>query len=695
MNFRRFSLADQEQALLLEYGVAVQRAQNLADAPSFGLSEKVDWQFHPLNQPAVADMVEQAATGRSGQRNRHSMALREVLFGKALRSDEEQAEEIGTWSAVPVVGLDALASAAYGPEAALTVLLPLGVVGVGYIGPITAAIIAVLLAVALSYRQTIPAYPQGGGSFTVAKENLGPMAGLLAASALSIDYVLNVAVAISAGVGALVSAVPPLLPYTLPLCLGILACLTLVNLRGVRTAGVIFLAPTYLFVFCLAATVALGMVKTLLAHGHPQPVEPPPQLPARLQAASLWLLVRSFAGGCTALTGVEAVSNAVPVFREPRVALARRTLAVIMTTLAFLLAGVAFLAGSYGISATPQGQAGYQSVLSEVVGAVAGRGAFYFVSMGAILLVLALSANTSFADFPRVCRLLALDEFLPAEFAHRGLRLVYSEGILLLAALAGLLLIVFGGVTDPLIPLFAIGAFLAFTLSQFGMVAHWRRRQGPQARRSLVLNAAGGVATGCTLVVIAVSKFAQGAWITLLALPLLLFFFLRVRRYHEWLERQVRADNPLKLNVAKFSRPIIVVPLKRLDRVTEKALRIAVSLSGEVRALQILAEEMQTEDLTQCWPRLVEQPLREAGHNPPQLVVVNSVYREFYGPLLDYVGKLAAEHRGRPIAVMLPELVERRWYQFLVRYRSTLLKGLLLLRGGRQILIITTPWYLS
>jgi amino acid transporter len=623
------------------------------------------------------------------------MSLRELVCGRALRTDEEQAEEIGIGPAVPVLGLDALASASYGPEAALTILLPLGALSSGYIGPITAAIIAVLLAVALSYRQTIPAYPGGGGSFTVAKENLGRFAGLLAASALSIDYVLNVAVAISAGVGALVSVVPPLLPYTLSLCLGILAILTVVNLRGLRTAGLILMLPTYLFVFCLGLTIVLGAVKTVLAHGHPLPVTPPPKLPVKLPTAGLWLLLRGFASGCTALTGVEAVSNAVPIFREPRVKLARRTLTVIMSILAFLLAGVAFLSQSYGIGATPQGQAGYQSVLSELVGAVAGRGFFYFVTMTAVLLVLALSANTSFADFPRVCRLLALDESLPAEFAHRGLRLVYSQGILLLAFLAGFLLVVFGGITDLLIPLFAVGAFLAFTLSQFGMVAHWRRRGGPKALRSLALNAVGGTATAVTLLIISVSKFTQGAWITLLVLPSLLIGFSRLRRYHERLEREVGGDGHLKLDITRLVEPIVVVPLKRLDRVTEKALRLAVTLSGEVRAVQILAEEMQTEDLRRDWPSLVEQPAREAGRRPPKLEVVNSVYREFYGPLLDYVGKLAAEHRNRPIAVMIPELVEKRWYHFIFRHRVTLLKGLLLLRGGRQILIITTPWYLE
>ncbi|HVI23402.1 MAG TPA: APC family permease, partial [Myxococcales bacterium] len=344
------------------------------------------------------------------------MRLVHFLFGRPLRSDEQDAERIGVVPAVPVLGLDALASASYGPEAALTVLIPLGAGALGFIGPITAAIAVVLLLVAISYGQTIPAYPNGGGSFTVAKENLGENAGLLAATALCIDYVLNTAVAISAGVGAVASVEPRLLPWTLPLCLGVLVALTVVNLRGVREAGLVFVAPTYLFVGCLLATVAIGAWKTFAAHGHPHPIAAQPQLSAAAEPAGLWIVARAFASGCTALTGVEAVSNAVPIFRKPKVRNARRTLAAIAGILTVLIAGIAFLAHAYGIGATEPGRPGYQSVISQLVAAVAGRGAFYYLTMGSVFAVLALSANTSFADFPRVCRLLALDDYLPDGF---------------------------------------------------------------------------------------------------------------------------------------------------------------------------------------------------------------------------------------------------------------------------------------
>ncbi len=623
------------------------------------------------------------------------MSIKELLLGRALRSREEHAEELGLGSGLPVLGLDALASAAYGPEAALTILSPLGVLASGYIGPITIAIIAVLCAVALSYLQTIPAYPGGGGSFTVAKENLGTVPGLVAASALSIDYVLNVAVAISAGVGALVSMIPALMPATLWLCLGILLLLTVVNLRGVRSAGLLFMVPTYLFVGSLLATIVAGVIKAVLAHGHPVPAAPLPKMPIKMDSAGVWLVLRAFASGCTALTGVEAVSNAVPIFREPKTTLARRTLLAILLTLALLLGGVALLSHWYGIAATPQGQPGYQSVLSQMASAVSGRGVFYYLTMASVLMVLCLSANTSFADFPRVCRLLALDEFLPSEFAHRGRRLVYSQGIIVLALLAGILLVVFGGITDRLIPLFAVGAFSAFTLSQWGMVVHWWRRREAHWHHSLVLNALGGTATAVTLAIIIVSKFVQGAWLTLLVIPPLLWMYWRVRHYNQRLDRDTDVACNTKLETTGVKEVRIIIPLKRLDHVARKALHVALGMSGKVVALQVLAEDMKMDDLNACWGEMVEEPARAAGRAPPKLEVVRSPYREFYGPLLSFLRQTAAENPGQPIAVMIPEVVEKKWYQFLARHRTTFLKGLVLLEGGPQTVIITVPYYVE
>src|SRR4051812_4510964 len=618
------------------------------------------------------------------------MRLVHFLFGRPLRSDEQDAERIGVVPAVPVLGLDALASASYGPGGGLTVLIPLGAVALGFMGPITAAIAVVLLLVAISYGQTIPAYPNGGGSFTVAKENLGENAGLLAATALCIDYVLNTAVAISAGVGAVASVEPRLLPWTLPLCLGVLVALTLVNLRGLREAGLVFVAPTYLFVGCLLATVAIGAWKTFAAHGHPHPMAARPQLSAAAEPAGLWIVARAFASGCTALTGVEAVSNAVPIFRKPKVRNARRTLAAIAGILMVLIAGIAFLAHAYGIGATEPGRPGYQSVISQLVAAVAGRGAFYYLTMGSVFAVLALSANTSFADFPRVCRLLALDDYLPDGFARRGRRLVYSRGIVTLAVLAGVLLVAFRGITDRLIPLFAVGAFLSFSMSQLGMVLHWKRQK---KTRSLLVNLLGAVATLATLIVIVVSKFTEGAWLTVLVIPAVLFAFWRVRRASQRVSAE-RVD-PAPLELSGLARPIVVVPAQRLDRVARKGLRMALTLSDDVRVVQVIGEETKADDLTGSWEAQVADPARKAGLPTPKLVVISSAYRQFFGPLLDYLRRLSAAEPERPIAVLVPELVRRRWYHFFVRSRATLLKALLLFEGGPQITIINTPWYLS
>jgi amino acid transporter len=341
------------------------------------------------------------------------MSFLDLLIGKPLANWEETGERIGPAAGIPIFGLDALSSAAYGPEAALTLLIPLGALGIAYIVPISGAIIALLTIVYFSYRQTIDAYPNGGGSYTVARENVGEGAGLLAGAALLIDYVLTAAVGISAGVGALVSAVPSLLPHTLAMCLGILLLITIVNLRGVKEAGGIFMIPTYLFLGTLLITILIGVVRALAAHGHPMPVIAPPPVPAATAMVGAWLVLKAFASGCTALTGVEAVSNGVRAFRDPTAANAKKTLTVIIGLLIILLAGIAWLVKAYHIAATDPGAMGYQSVLSMLVAAVAGRGAFYYTTIASILLVLSLSANTAFADLPRLCRIIALDGYLP------------------------------------------------------------------------------------------------------------------------------------------------------------------------------------------------------------------------------------------------------------------------------------------
>src|SRR5271154_1638570 len=464
------------------------------------------------------------------------MKVADLLFGKPLATSEERGEQVGPIAGIPIFGLDALSSAAYGPEAALTLLIPLGLLGVHLIVPITTAIIILLVIVYFSYRQTIEAYPQGGGSYTVATENLGKGPGLLAAAALMIDYILTAAVGISAGVGALVSAVPSLHRHTLFLCLAILIILTIINLRGVHDTGVAFMIPTYLFLGTLLIVIAVGLFHTLVSGGHPTPVITPPKLPDPVAALAPWLLLKVFASGCTAMTGVEAVSNGVKAFREPTTKNARLTLTIIIALLIILLAGIALLCRWYGIGATDPEGPGYQSVLSQLTAAVMGHGAFYYVTIAAILLVLSLSANTAFADFPRLTRAIALNDYLPHVFLVRGRRLLYSYGIYVLVALTAVLLILFRGVTDRLIPLYAIGAFLAFTLSQAGMVVHWFRSRQPGWHARALVNGVGAIATGITLLVVLVAKFLDGAWIPALLVPLMIVAMTIVKRHYDRVE---------------------------------------------------------------------------------------------------------------------------------------------------------------
>jgi len=622
------------------------------------------------------------------------MSFLDILLGKPLATSDERAEQIGASAGIPIFGLDALSSAAYGPEAALTLLIPLGATGVAYIVPVSASIIVLLAIVYFSYRQTIAAYPGGGGSYTVATENLGIFPGLLAAAALMLDYVLVVAVGISAGVGALVSAVPSLQPHTLLICLAILVIITIVNLRGVREAGVFFMLPTYLFLGTLLWVILVGTIKTVLAAGHSVPIVAPP-VPGSgvVAAASAWLLLQVFSNGCTAMTGVEAVSNGVRAFREPTVRNAQRTLTVIIGLLIVLLAGIAYLVRAYGIAATDPGLPGYQSVLSMLVAAVAGRGLFYDVTIGAVLLILSLSANTAFADFPRLCRAVAQNNFLPHSLGLRGRRLVYSQGIVVLALLAAVLLALFGGVTDRLIPLFAIGAFLAFTLSQAGMVGHWRRLGGPGAIRSMLVNGLGAVATGITLVVVLVAKFTSGAWVSALLVIGLVATMMWVRRHYRAVAAEVSSSSPLEVSAPR--PPIVVIPIEAWGKIAQRALQFALTLSPDIRAVHVATEE-DTNALREQWSRVVDEPMKQAGRTPPQLVVLPSPYRLILRPILDYVLQAEQQYPDRQIAIIVPELVERHWYHYpLHNQRAELLKALVLLHGSRRIVLINVPWYIK
>ncbi|SFK00658.1 APC family permease [Bradyrhizobium sp. Gha] len=628
------------------------------------------------------------------------MSVLDFILGRRLANREFNERKIGAFEGLPAMGLDGLGSSAYGPEAALSILIPLGAGATSYISWIMVPIVALLAILFASYWQTIRAYPSNGGAYIVARDNLGTNASLLAAAALMVDYVLNVSVGIAAGVGALVSAAPALHPYILPLCLAILAIVTLVNLRGTLDAGRVFALPTYLFVMSFGFVLILGIYRAFASGGHPQAVVPPPAMEGATEAATLWLLLRAFASGCTAMTGVEAVSNGMTAFREPAVKYGHRTLTAIVVILGVLLLGIAFLARAYGIGAMSQEHDGYRSILSQISAAVVGEGVLYYTTIGSLLCVLAFSANTSFVDFPRLCRVVAEDGFLPKSFAIAGRRLVFDVGILYLAVTSGVLLIAFGGITDRLIPLFAIGAFLTFTISQVGMVWHWRRNiaagySSSENKTHLALNMAGALTTGVALIVIVAAKFVEGAWITILVLPIVIVLLKGIRSYYDQLFDELRAAAPVELST--LSAPIAMVAFESWTKLSENALTFAMSISPSVIAIHLMKlsgpdQQEERRRLEERWRTQLEEPLSRAGMSPPRLVILQSQYRNLQIPMIKLINETRTQHPGKRIAVLIPDVVKDRWYQHLLHtHRAARLRSRLLRIGDDDLTVINVP----
>ena len=623
------------------------------------------------------------------------MSLADTLFGRPLATSEERAEHIGVAAGIPIFGLDALTSAAYGPETALSLLIPLGIAGVAHLIPIVTVVLILLGIVFFSYRQTIAAYPTGGGSYTVASENLGTGAGLLAAAALMIDYILTAAVGITAGVGAVVSDQQWLQPHMLMLCLLVLAFLALVNMRGVKDTGAAFILPTFLFVGTVLTTVAFGVFRVIVAGGHPVArAEMPHALPATIGYLSVWLALKSFSNGCAAMTGVEAVSNGVMAFRDPRVKNAQMALTVIMSTLVVMLFGTAWLAKQYGIMAMEPTDHNYQSLLSLIVMAVFGRSWFFHFTMWSIFLALTLSANTAFADFPRVTRAVALNDFLPHVFVLRGRRLLYSYGIYALTILTAVILIKFSGNIDNIISLYAIGAFLAFTLSQSGMVVHWKKLKGKHKGRlwHMFVNGTGAVATGITTLIVLAAKFTSGAWMVALLVPTLIVLMVVIKKHYRRVNGEVVEMAPL--NLTNMQQPLVVIPMARWDRMTEKALRFGLLLSKEIKVVNVIGADGE-ETLDAVWDANVIMPIRAQGLREPELVTLHSNIRLVINPLMDYILELEQQNPDRKVTVLLPELVVRHWWEyFLHNQRVQMLKLLLLLKGKQRIIVVNIPWYL-
>lgn len=607
--------------------------------------------------------------------------IKDLIIGPALPTQAATHERLNKVRALAAFSPDALSSIAYANQEIYLGLVIAGSAGLAYGWPIGLTISGLLIIVALSYFQTIHGYPSGGGSYIVARANLGVLPGLVAAAALMVDYVLNAAVSLTAGIEAVASAFPSLWPYRMYLALGLLVIITLINLRGMQETGTVMAVPVYLFLVTYFAMLAVGGIKLLVGGAVPAAsVAAPPAV----QPVTLILVLHAFATGCTALTGIEAISNGVPAFREPQADNAGRTLIVMALLMGGLFVGSIGLTQFLGVVAGPD-----ETILSALARRILGDGFFYLVIQFSTLGILAVAANTSFADFPRVSAILARDAFLPRQLRGLGDRLVFANGIVLLAAATAALIIVFMGDTHLLIPLFAIGAFLAFTLSQSGMVVHWYRERGRGWFIKAFFNGTGAIATGATLLIVAFSKFTSGAWITVLVIPLIVVIFVRVHRHYERVRSQLSLHGfPPSLRPVSPAR--VVIPISGVHRGMVNAVLFAQSISSNVTGVYVELEPgagaKVAEEWKVWWPDL-------------PIVVVPSPYRSLVGPLLEYLDKTDLEHNdGQLAVVVLPEFVTAHWWENILHNQTaSLIKAALLYgrrRSGGERLIVDVPYHL-
>ena len=584
--------------------------------------------------------------------------IKRLLFGRPLPSDRLDHERLDKKTALAVLSSDAISSVAYATEQTLIVLAVLGSAALGYVVPISAVIVGLLVLVALSYRQTIFAYPGGGGSYTVAKDNLGTMPGLVAAAALLTDYILTVSVSISGGVAAITSAYPAVLPHTVAICIASVAVLALVNLRGVRESGIAFSVPTYVFIAMMLLLIGSGIVKAMAGGpmaSAPVSAAPTGAIPPATSFALVFLVLRAFAEGCVAMTGTEAISNGVGAFKRPSAHNAAVTLTWMAAILAVFFLGTSELARHFAVMPTAT-----ETVLSQLGRKVFGLGGRYFVLQYATFAILVLAANTAFADFPRLASILARDGYMPRQFAARGDRLAFSNGILALALIAMLLIWLFGGVTSALIPLYAIGVFVCFTLSQGGMVMHWLRSREPGWRWRAALNGLGAAATAVVSIVQIVTKFTYGAWIVVLIIPLIIVVLRRIHRHYEHFAREVAYAGQAPL---MFLHHTVVVPVNGITKPAAGALVYATTISEDVRAVYVEVDPDTSAELQRRWNDW------DIG---VELTVVASPYRSILKPLVEYVNSLLDGDQTDLVTVVVPEIVPRRWWGHLLHNKTAL-----------------------
>jgi amino acid transporter len=606
-------------------------------------------------------------------------SLRTILIGRPISSEHEQHERLTKVKALAIFSSDNISSSAYGPEQILIVLAFAGAGALSLTLPIAGLIIAMLAIVTMSYRQTIKAYPLGASSYIVASDNLGDRAGVLAASALLIGYVVTVAVSVSAGVAAMTSIVPGLYDYRVYVSVAMVVLLTLGNLRGIRESGSIFMAPTYLYIVTMLGIIGYALVRNFF--GDLPPYVPPPDfVTAPTQALGLFLLLRAFSQGAVALTGVEAISDGVPAFKAPEWRNARTTLTWAAAIFGILFLGIGYLITTLGIVPDPSEQ---QTVLSQLVRHVTGNGPILILAQVATALLLVLAANTSFADFPRLSSFLARDGFMPRQFAFRGERLAFTTGIVALAGLAILLLVTFRASVTGLIPLYTLGVFLAFTLSQAGMLRRWWQRREPGWRPGLAINGLGAATTAVVAVVVATSNFFQGSWMVIVLVPALMALLMGIRSHYRTMDHQL---HPVAgTDDDREPDPIVIVPLARLDRPARRALAFARTISPHATAVHITNDPQTADQLREHWQKL-------AG--PMELVVVESPYRALVGPLLRYMDALQTLHPDRPIVVVLSEVVPRHWWENLL-HNQTSLRLKLRLFGRKNTIVADVPFHLE
>lgn len=616
------------------------------------------------------------------------MGLRQFIFGNPLETSALEHQRLTKIRALAVFSSDALSSVAYATEEILLALMVAGTAALTISLPIALVIIGLLVIVTASYWQTIHAYPKGGGAFIVAYDNLGEWPGLVAAGALLVDYVLTVAVSVSAGIRAITSAFPDLLPYTVPFCLLAVIVVMWANLRGVRESAGIFAVPTYIFIALVLALIGVG-AWGLMTGSVAAPADPQQAAAEVTGQLGLLLLLRAFASGCTAMTGVEAISNGVPAFAKPAPKNASITLLVMASLLGTMFIGITLLANSLHVAPSEA-----ESVLSQITRAVFGQGWMYYAIQSATALILLLAANTAYAGFPLLASLLAKDGYLPRQLSNLGDRLAFTNGIIALSGLAAFLLVIFEGNPHHLVPLYAVGVFLSFTLSQAGMVRRWQRVQGPNWGWKALVNGIGAAVTLGTLAVIVESKFLEGAWIVLLLLPGLLYLFRKVHRHYARVARELSprmGGTGLWMRKLQNFRPKVVVPVSKLHRGTLAAMHFARSISDDVTAVVVDIDPESTANLRLAWNALrFKEPL----------VVLDSPYRATIAPLMDYLEQVDAREPERgPGVVVMPLFVPKRWWHHLLHNQSALmLKAALLYRkqpDGETRIIVDVPYHLQ